>query len=252
MPVLQPRMVAVPGTLRRRPRPNGRIIASRPARQRAIIPGVGTPKVIRELDEESLQSLYGRWDSLDPPQVAALLAGSGVRWWIAGGWAARIGAEHRQHDDTDTAVRIDDLAALREHLQGWHLWEAHAGSLRPLLAGDDLTEGRQQLWIRRDSQHPWRLDILLDRSGDDEWVFKRDASVRLPWAKALQTVDGIRYLKPEVALLHKAHLDRPKDRADLAAARLDPQARAWLAATLDKLGSAEWAELVRVGAGQHD
>lgn len=209
---------------------------------------MGTPKVIRELDEESFQSLYGRWDPLDPPQVVALLAGSEVRWWIAGGRAARIGAEPRRHEDTDTVVRIDDLAAFREHLQAWHLWEAHAGSLRPLLPGDDLTEGRQQLWMRRDAQHPWRLDILLDRSGD-EWVFKLDASVRLPWEQALHTVDGIRYVRPEVALLHKAHLDRPKDREDLAAARLDPQASSWLAETLDKLGRAEWAELVRAGGG---
>jgi hypothetical protein len=244
-------MVTVPGTLSRRPRPDGRLIASRPAAIARHNPRVGTPKVISELDEESFQSLYGRWDPLDPPQVARLLAGSGVRWWIAGGWAARIGAEHRHHEDTDAVVSIDDLTALREHLQAWHLWEAHAGSLRPLLPGDDLTDGRQQLWMRRDAEHPWRLDILFDRSGD-EWVFKRDASIRLPWEKALQTVDGIRYLRPEVALLHKAHLDRPKDRKDLAAARLDPRARAWLAATLDKLGSAHWAELVRAGGGEHD
>lgn len=207
---------------------------------------MATPQVIRDLDEQTFQSVYGRWDPLDPPQVAELLSGSATRWWIAGGWAARIGAEHRHHEDTDTAVRMDDLAALREHLRDWHLWEAHAGSLRPLLPGDDLTEGRQQLWLRRDAQHPWRLDILLDSSGD-EWVYKHDASVRLPWQQVLHAVDGISYLRPEIALLHKSHLDRPKDREDLAAARIEPHARAWLAETLDKLGRSQWADLVRAG-----
>ena len=55
-------------------------------------------------------------------------------------------------------------------------------------------------------------------------------------------------LRPEIALLYKARLDRPKDRADLAAAALDADARAWLADTLDRLGYRAWAKLVRGGA----
>jgi hypothetical protein len=56
--------------------------------------------------------------------------------------------------------------------------------------------------------------------------------------------DGtLRPLLPEICLLHKARLDRPKDRAGLAAARLDPAARSWLAATLARLGYPAWADL---------
>lgn len=78
-------------------------------------------------------------------------------------------------------------------------------------------------------------------------MFKRDSRVRLPWPQALHEVDGVPHLRPEVALLHKAHLDRPKDRADLAAARLTPDARAWLAGTLDLLGQHDWATAARDG-----
>jgi hypothetical protein len=67
----------------------------------------------------------------------------------------------------------------------------------------------------------------------------------VPWDQALQVIDGISYLRPELALLHKAHLDRPKDRGDLAAARLQPEVRAWLADTLDELGHHDWAGLAR-------
>ena len=67
----------------------------------------------------------------------------------------------------------------------------------------------------------------------------------MPWQRALHTVDGIPYLRPEIALLHKAHLDRPKDRTDLAAAQLDPDARAWLVRTLELLGHHSWAGLAR-------
>lgn len=198
-------------------------------------------RAINSLDEDAFQALYGRWDPLEPAQVAELLAGAPLRWWIAGGRAARAGAPARHDEDTDVAVSIDDLAALRAHLSGWHLWEAHNGRLRPLLPGDSLTRGCEQLWARRNAQHPWQLDLLLDRS-QDQWAFKRDPHIRVPWQEALHTVNGIPYLRPELALLHKAHLDRPKDQADLAAARLDPAARAWLAQTLEQLGHHSWAK----------
>ena len=208
--------------------------------------GSAFTKTINDLDEAAFQALYGPWDPPEPAQVAALLAGSGVRWWIAGGRAARAGASARQHEDTDIAVRLSDLGRLRPHLSAWHLWEANSGTLRPLLPGDTLTPGCEQLWARRDARHPWQLDLLLDRS-TAEWVFKQDSQVRLPWPRALHEVDGVPHLRPELALLHKAHLDRPKDRADLAAARLDPAARAWLADTLDRLGHRDWAAAARAG-----
>src|SRR5690242_9559821 len=201
-------------------------------------------KAINSLDEETFQALYGQWDPLEPAQVAELFRASPVRWWIAGGRAARVGAPVRHHEDTDVAVRISDLDELRNDLSDWHLWETDSGTLRPLLPGDHLTGGCEQLWARRDAQHPWQLDVLLDRS-TDEWVFKRDTRIRVPWERALHTVNGIPYQRPEIALLHKAHLDRTKDRADLATARLDPDARAWLANTLEQLGYHAWAHLVR-------
>lgn len=201
-------------------------------------------QALSKLDAEAFQSLYGRWDPLSPDAVARLLAPTTVRWYVAGGRAARAGAAARRHEDIDVVVSMEDLAELRSALADWDLWEAHAGALRPLLPGLSLTENREQLWARLDAHHPWQLDVLLDRSGD-EWIFKRDASIRLPWERALHSVDGVPHLRPELALLHKAHLDRPKDRADLQAAVLDPAARAWLADTLDHLGYAEWSELAR-------
>src|SRR6202021_1438843 len=97
---------------------------------------------------------------------------------------------------------------------------------------------------------PWRFELLLDRhSTDAEWVYKRDARVRLPWDKAAHNVDGVGPLRPEVALLFKAKHDRPKDRADLLAAQLDPSGRDWLADTLDLLGQGEGEGRAR-GAGE--
>jgi hypothetical protein len=203
-------------------------------------------EALAALDEEASQRLYGRWNPLEPRQVAELLGGTSVRWRIGGGRAARVGAPPRHHDDTDVIVMAADVAELRTALRSWHLWEANSGALRPLPPGVPLGDDCEQFWARRSADDPWQLDLPLDLSSNDqEWVFKRDARVRLPWSRAVHTVDGICYLRPEVALLHKAHLDRPKDQADLAEAALDPDARAWLADALDLCGHHAWAQRAR-------
>ena len=60
-------------------------------------------------------------------------------------------------------------------------------------------------------------------------MFKRDTGIRVPWPRAVQTIEGVRYAARD-ALLYKARLDRPKDRADWPRG-LDADARAWLADT---------------------
>ncbi len=201
-------------------------------------------EAVSRLDEDAFQALYGPWDPLPPEGIAELLADSGADWWIGGGRAARAGAPPRRHEDTDVVIRVRHLDAVRQAMSGWHLWEAIDGALRPLLPGVPPSPECGQLWVRRDARQPWRLEFLLDRaSTDDEWVFKRDARIRLPWHRAVHTVGGIGHLRPEVALLFKARLDRPKDRADLLAARLDPTGRAWLARSLELLGQHDWARL---------
>lgn len=190
-------------------------------------------------EERAFQELYGRWEPLDPQQMAAVMGGAGLDWWVVGGWAARVGGEQRAHDDIDVAIVRSDLPRLAAHLADWHLWEVGDGSLRPLRS--DVPDGVEQLWARRDADHPWQFDVLLHPDAT-EWIFKKDSRIRLPWDRALWEIDGIRYLRPEIALLHKAHLDRPKDREDLASASLDPSAREWLAHALVTYGHSDWLE----------
>jgi hypothetical protein len=203
-------------------------------------------EAVNGLDEASFQALYGPSDPLTPEQISDLLAGCGARWIVAGGRAARVGAQPRRHADTDISIRVADVGLIREVLRDWHLWEANDGALKPLLPGVALSPECEQLWVRRAAGQPWRFEFLFDlHSTDDDWVYKRDPRVRLPWQRAVHTVGAVVYLRPELALLFKAKNDRPKDRADLLAARLDPVVRDWLADTLDQLGQREWARLTR-------
>jgi hypothetical protein len=202
---------------------------------------------VLSLSEDEFLGLYGPWQPMTPGEVAEMLRDCGADWHIAGGRAARAGASaERHHDDTDVTVLARDLDAVRAAMRGWHLWENYNGALRPLLPGVPARTECHQVWVRRDARSPWRMEFLVDRvSTEEEWVFKRDQSIRVPWEQALRRIDGIRYLKPELALLFKAEQDREKDREDLAVAQLEPGRREWLSATLEKLGYAEWAKLAR-------
>lgn len=187
------------------------------------------------MDEAEFQALYGRWQPLVPAQVRDLFAGAPFRWWLAGGWALELGgAASRRHDDIDVAVAFDDLAPLREWLCDFHLWEAHGGALRPLLPGEELRPEREQLWVRRDASQPWLADVVLTPVRDGRWIFKKDGRITRPLDEALQARDGIPHLRPEIAILHKAHLAREKDEADFASLLpvLDGSGRHWLADAL--------------------
>lgn len=92
--------------------------------------GHAAPHSMNDLDEETFQTLYGRWDPVEPAQVAELFAGASLRWWIGGGRAARAGAQVRRPEDTDVAVRLDDLDELRQQLSDWpahlsRIWSLH-------------------------------------------------------------------------------------------------------------------------------
>ena len=103
---------------------------------------------------------------------------------------------------------------MQEWFAEYHLWEAMSGTLRPLVPGDALREGPEQLWVRRDATEPWVLDLVLTPTDGVDWLYKRDHRVRRPVDEIGITVDGVRYLRPSIILLYKARLQRPKDDAD--------------------------------------
>jgi hypothetical protein len=175
----------------------------------------------------------GAWDPMHPDEVARLLDGVSVPWWVAGGWALDLwrGAESRPHHDIEICVPRAEWHAVRDRLAAHDLWYVDGGSLRRLAHDARVPEPHRQVWARDRSTARWRLDAMLDSGSRDEWVCHRDARLRRPLADAVGvTPNGVRYLCPEVVLLLKAKQPRPKDEADFAAGlpRLDEPARRWL------------------------
>jgi hypothetical protein len=181
-----------------------------------------------------------RWDAWPPAEVARLLTGVATPWWVAGGWALDLwlGRQTRDHADVEICTPRAEWTSIRDRLAGHDLWCVHDGRRRLLAPGAPVPDVCRQVWVCDRQTRSWRLDVMLEAGGSDEWVCHRDPGIRRPLREATgATADRIPYLRPEIVLLLKAKAARPKDEADLDAflPRLEPAARRWLARALAAL-----------------
>lgn len=183
-----------------------------------------------------------QWEPWRPEQVAELLAGVELPWYVAGGWAIDLflGGDWREHEDIEVAVpnsRFDELAGV---LAGFEVFviTAHAEAT-PLPAARDRLMDTHQTWIREPSSGKWRFDLFREPSDGDTWICRRDPAIRLPYEHVIEwTEDGIPYGRPEIVLLFKArHAAEAKNQADFEAAlpRLDVRRREWLRSALERV-----------------
>ena len=165
--------------------------------------------------------------------VADVLQGFGPTWWIAGGWAIEaFTGVTRSHSDVDPSICRSDVGSPYRHLQGrLDVWIADSGTFRALLDADDsVPDTCENLWLRAGGAQPWEYDVILMDATSESWAFKRDSRITLPVDDILWTKDGVRYLRPEDQLLHKARGLRPQDQLDFDASvrLLDAESARWL------------------------
>ena len=179
-----------------------------------------------------------QWCPWTPREVAAVLAGVDVPWYVAGGWALDLflGQERRRHDDLEIAVPHARFDAVVDALAGLELYVVAASRVTPLHDDRDLLTRTHQTWVREPETGYWRLDVFREPSDDDEWIFRRDPRIRVPYRDAIEhTVAGIPYGRPELILLFKAaSAHEQKHAEDFAAVlpTLEPARRHWLADAL--------------------
>ena len=183
---------------------------------------------------------YGPWAPLTPPQVAALFADLAAPWWLVGGWAIESFSDRsRDHEDIDVGFLKRDLPVVLERLlPDLCVWSNRGGTLRPLKRPADLLRGCRQLWVRRDGAGPWLMDLAMTPHDGDTWLHPRVDGIAVPLADALlERDDGIRYLRPEIALTFKALRRSSKNDADLDAVlpRLPADRRTWLVTAIERI-----------------
>ena len=180
------------------------------------------------------------WNPMTPGQVHELFCDLSVAWWIAGGWAIDLflGRRTRPHGDTDVLIRRQDQGAVQDYLFDWDLYKTHQPGLKPWPKGEVLGPGVNDIWCRRTSESPWRLQLMLLDTSGDSWVFRRNPTIAGPLdAIGRFTPSGIPYLAPEIQLLYKAKDSTlEKNEADFRAVLpyLAPKARDWLRQCLNR------------------
>jgi hypothetical protein len=171
------------------------------------------------------------WDPWRPSDLAPRLAGVDAAWYVAGGWALDLyrGFESREHEDLEIGVPLAGFAAIRAALNEFAFDVVGFGKRWTL--DSPAFALTHQTWVRDPVSGAYRLDVFREQHDGDVWICRRDESIRLPYAEIIRrTVDGIPYLIPEIVILFKAKLARPKDDDDLSRVLplLDRSRRSWL------------------------
>jgi hypothetical protein len=153
-------------------------------------------------------------------------------WAIAGGWSIDLflGRQTREHADVDVAILRRDQVALQALLDGGRVEKVVEHQLRPWMAAEWLALPIHE--VHATLGDGFHVEFLLNEFDPetDEWVFRRDDRVRLPFADAIRGDAAVPYLAPEVVLLFKSKYEDAKEDGDFRAAlpRLEPHQRLWL------------------------
>ena len=176
-----------------------------------------------------------KWEPLTPQQVAELLRGVEVPWWIAGAWALDLfaGRQTRAHEDIEISVFRGDEDKIRERLNGWEFFVAKEGALTPLGEREPVPATAHGVWTRERGRETWQLEILIEERARGRWVYRRNERIGVHEKDVGRfTNDGIPYIRPDIQLLYKSKGPRAVDESDLLAVlpRLDAAQRATLSA----------------------
>ncbi|GEP36791.1 hypothetical protein NPS01_04540 [Nocardioides psychrotolerans] len=194
-----------------------------------------------EMDDAEFLRWHGAWEPLTPSTIGAFMAGFDRPWWVVGGWSIEaFTGVAREHEDLDVSMLTCDAPAFRDFLgERWTPWVVGGsmgpGGMRPYRLGGPDVDREGQLWVRRNAGAPWVLDVPLTPDTGGLWTNKRWHAHVAPVADVTWVGDdGVPYLRPEVTIMMKARLDRPKDRADLDACwpLLGDAERAWARDTI--------------------
>lgn len=175
--------------------------------------------------------------------IARLMDSFPAPWYVSGGWAidALVGRATRLHEDLEIGIARQDQGELHRHLAGWKLLK-----IVPVRDDFEIAEWRDgeylelpihQIIVQQEGFSPPEFEFFLNEVWDGEWRFRRDQSIRRPLDESyLLTEHGIPVIAPEIQLLYKARLHRPKDEHDFQTAQryLTPPRRTWLKWALDR------------------
>lgn len=191
-------------------------------------------------------------------ETKELLSAAPFDWAVCGGFAIDLflGRETRPHGDMDLCAFEKDRPAIQRFMleKGWNVYEFRGmGKVRPLNPSSVSETGRNLMCFLPGCDlvqfYPCEeegllyhqffpngltelnyLEFLFTPTDGNALVFSQSPAIHRELDQAILRRDGIPYLAPEIALLHKARdPERPESVADFQAAfpNLDPEQKRW-------------------------
>ena len=158
------------------------------------------------------------WHALKSEEVFEILRNFQYPWWIAGGIALDLflGKKTREHLDIDVLILRKHQLILQEYLRDWFLYKTNQPGLKPWEKDEYLKIGVNSIWCKKKRNGPWKMEIMLMDSEDDQWFYRREPKI---WGMiermGTMTENGLPYLLPEIQLLYKSVKNRrSKDNDD--------------------------------------
>lgn len=196
-------------------------------------------------------------------QTKALLADAPFDWAVCGGFAIDLflGRETRVHGDIDLCALEKDRPNIQRFMleKGWNVYEFRGmGKVRPLEGSSSSETGRNlmcflpgcdlvQFYPCEDEGLLYHqffhkgltelnyLEFLFSPTDGNQLIFSQSPAICRQLDKAILHRDGIPYLAPEIALLHKAREpERPESIADFQTAfpSMDAEQKRWFQESL--------------------
>ena len=198
--------------------------------------------------------MHDQWQPLTIDEVSERFAPFDVDWWIAGGHAIDlfVGWVTRPHDDIDIEMFRGDRDILFDVFDGWDLFTVSHGGLVRWERGTEIAPHVFGVWGRPTADKAWAVEVMLADGDRTRWRFRRDPDVSLSGDRLIRMApSGIPYCTPEVQMLYKAKVARPKDDVDMARVLhlMTPVQRQWLADAIARSApDHSWIDLLEMAS----
>jgi hypothetical protein len=194
--------------------------------------GLSRRKIVRQIGLSVFKIVFDA-----PLKVAAVMREFKPDWFVAGGWAIDLFLEKetRPHNDIEIAVFRRDQMILQNYLCKWRLQKVERGALSDWKKNEFLELPVFEIHAFNGKAEISRLEILLNETNGEEWIFRRNEIVTKPLSKLHSESNcGLKFLRPEIVLLYKSKNPREKDERDFRATvkRLDSESKIWLRSAL--------------------
>lgn len=175
---------------------------------------------------------FNNWQLLSIASLKQIMHDADFDWYLAGGIALDefLGRKTRNHEDIDILVNFKYLERILDFFKNYKVYTARNGSLS--LSSFNEINSTDSLWIAKDDEESFIIQILFFEEEAGHWVYKRENDIWKRIEDIYFVKNDMKIIQPEIQLLYKMNSSnvRDKDLYDYHNVYpvLEERQRAWL------------------------